>query len=198
MANSRKHSYDVLPMLFNAASHHGVERLSSDASLLLSHALQLRLRTLLEKLSVITEHRSEVYRVIVTYFELLLLVYLLVLIMAFSAVMFVGHQEGHPACRELIGGVLWRYLSGVRCRLAMAQLMPLPLAVSCFSKVQIGFTFLLVAYPGSPGQRAVKRLYVCYCLLHCCIQHKMWPIVTDVAWSVCLTVCLLVTTISSY
>jgi len=47
--------------------------------------------------------------------------------------------------------------------LHMAQLMPLPLTVSCFSKIQqIGFTFLVPAYPGSPGRRAVKR--VC-CLL---------------------------------
>ena len=46
------------------ACHHGIERLSSDAALLMSHALQLRLRTLLEKLSVVAEHRTEVYRVI--------------------------------------------------------------------------------------------------------------------------------------
>ena len=45
--------------------------------------------------------------------------------------------------------------------LHMAQLMPLPLAVSCFSKIQIGFTFLVPAHPGSPEQRAVKRVYVC-------------------------------------
>ena len=44
--------------------------------------------------------------------------------------------------------------------LHMAQLMPLPLTVSCFSKIQIGFTFLVSAHPGSPGQRAVKRMYV--------------------------------------
>ena len=42
-----------------------------------------------------------------------------------------------------------------------AQLMPLPLTVSCFSEIQIGFTFLVPADPGSPGQRAVKRVYVC-------------------------------------
>ena len=40
--------------------------------------------------------------------------------------------------------------------LHMAQLMPLPLTVSCFSKIQIGFTFLVPADPGIPGQRAVK------------------------------------------
>ena len=56
----------------------------------------------------------------------------------------------------------WRgYLSGARCRLACAQLMPLPLTVSCFSKIQIGFTFLVPAHPGSPGHKAVKWVCVC-------------------------------------
>ena len=40
----------------------------------------------------------------------------------------------------------------------MAQLMPLPLIVSCFSKIQIGFTFMAPAHSGSPRQRAVKRV----------------------------------------
>ena len=40
--------------------------------------------------------------------------------------------------------------------LRMAQLMPLPLTVSCFSKIQIGFNLLVLAHLGSPGQRAVK------------------------------------------
>ena len=44
--------------------------------------------------------------------------------------------------------------------LHMAQLMPVPLTVSCFSKIQIGFTFLVPAHPGSPVQRAVKRVCV--------------------------------------
>ena len=42
--------------------------------------------------------------------------------------------------------------------LHVAQLMPLPLTVSCSSKIQIGFTFLVPAHLGSPGKRAVKRL----------------------------------------
>jgi len=42
----------------------------------------------------------------------------------------------------------------------MAQLMPLPLIVSCFSEIQIGFTFLVLAHLGRPGQRAVKQLCV--------------------------------------
>ena len=41
-----------------------------------------------------------------------------------------------------------------------AQLMPLPLTVSRFSKIQIGFTSLIPAHPGSPGKRAVKRVCV--------------------------------------
>ena len=49
--------------------------------------------------------------------------------------------------------------------LHMAQLMPLPLTVSCFSKIQIGFTFLVPAHPGSPRQRAVKRVCACVCVV---------------------------------
>jgi len=40
--------------------------------------------------------------------------------------------------------------------LHMAQLMPLPLTVSCSSKIQVGFTFLVLAHPDSPGQRAIE------------------------------------------
>jgi len=47
--------------------------------------------------------------------------------------------------------------------LHMAQLMPLPLTVSCFNKIQIGFAFLVPAHLGSPGKRAVKRVCVCVC-----------------------------------
>jgi len=51
--------------------------------------------------------------------------------------------------------------------LHMAQLMPLPLTTSCSSKIQTGFTFLVPAHPGSPGQRAVKRVCVCVCVRAC-------------------------------
>ena len=71
----------------------------------------------------------------------------------------VGRQEGHPACKK----TEWWGAGVVVCLeqdadLHMAQLIPLPLTVSCFSKIQIGFTFLVPAHPGSPGKRAVKRL----------------------------------------
>jgi len=45
--------------------------------------------------------------------------------------------------------------------LHMAQLMPLPLTISCSSKIQIGFTCLVPAHLGSPGKRAVKWVRVC-------------------------------------
>ena len=57
--------------------------------------------------------------------------------------------------------------------LHMAQLMPLPLTVSCFSKIQIGFTFLVPAHPGSPGKRAVKWVCVCVCVVQIFL-HKVY------------------------
>ena len=70
----------------------------------------------------------------------------------------VGWQEGHPACKK----TEWWGAGVVICLepdadLHMAQLMPLPLTVSCFNKTQISFTFLAPAHLGSPKQRAVKR-----------------------------------------
>jgi len=54
--------------------------------------------------------------------------------------------------------------------LHMAQLMPLPLTVSCSSKIQTGFTFLAPAHPGSPGQGVVKRVCVRACV--CSEAHQ--------------------------
>jgi len=80
---------------------------------------------------------------------------------SFSALtLVVGRQEGHPACKK----TEWWGAGMVICLkrgadLHMAQLMPLPLTVFRFSKIQIGFT-LVPAHLGSPGQWAVKRLCV--------------------------------------
>jgi len=78
---------------------------------------------------------------------------------AFSALtLLVGRQEGHPAFKKLSREVL-AWLSLERgADLRMAQLMPLPLTVSYFFKIQIGFTFLLPARLVSPRQWAVKRV----------------------------------------
>jgi len=60
--------------------------------------------------------------------------------LAFSALtLLVGRQEGHPVCKKLVIGL------EQDADLHMAQLIPLPLTVSCFSKIQIGFAFLVPA-----------------------------------------------------
>jgi len=53
-------------------------------------------------------------------------------------------QEGHPACKKLSGRVL-AWLSVWSEVQTCIQLMPLPLTVSCFSKIQTGFTLLVPA-----------------------------------------------------
>jgi len=73
----------------------------------------------------------------------------------------VGWQEGHLACKKLSGGAGMAICLERCADLHMTQLMPLPLTVSCSNKIQIGFTFLVPAQPGSPGQSAVKRVCVC-------------------------------------
>ena len=47
----------------------------------------------------------------------------------------------------------------------MAQPVPLPLTVSCFSKIQIGFTFLVPAHLGSPGKGPLNG---CVCVFVSC------------------------------
>ena len=62
--------------------------------------------------------------------------------------------------------------------LHVVQLMPLPRTVTCFSKIQIGFTFLVVAHLGSPGKRAVKRVCVCVCV-YCTGNVRGWYLLVE-------------------
>ena len=72
----------------------------------------------------------------------LLVEFLPVHLCAFSALMlFVGWQEGHLACENEWWGAGMVICLERGADLHMAQLMPLSLTVSCFSKMQIGFTF---------------------------------------------------------
>jgi len=84
----------------------------------------------------------------------------------FSALtLLAGWQEGHPACKKTEwwgAGMLICLQRGADWH--MAQLMPLPLTVSCFSEIQIGFTFLVPAHLGSTRKRAIKRVCVCVAL----------------------------------
>jgi len=84
---------------------------------------------------------------------------------AFSALtLLVGWQEGHPACKK----TEWWGAGMVVCLeqgadLHMAQLLPLPLTVSCSSKIQIGFTFLVLAHLGVPEKGPLNGC-VCVCV----------------------------------
>ena len=56
--------------------------------------------------------------------------------------------------------------------LHMAQLMPLPLTIFCFSKVQIGFTLLVPAHLHSPGDPDKGPLNGLVCVCVCVIIRK--------------------------
>ena len=81
-------------------------------------------------------------------------------------------QEGHQPVKNFE----WWGAGVVICLerdadLHMAQLIHLPLTVSCFSKIQIVFTFLVPAHLGSPRQRAVKRV----CVYSDTLLFRCWP-----------------------
>jgi len=68
-----------------------------------------------------------------------------------------------------------------------AQLMPLPLTVSCFSKIQIGFTFRVPSHPCSSEKGPFNG---CVCVLFqrtflYCVCGS-FPHTSHVAWSVCV------------
>ena len=97
------------------------------------------------------------------------LLWIFCLVCAFSALaLLVGRQEGHPACKNMTGGVL-AWLS-VRSEM---QTCIWPSWCHCHwlslasVKSRLVFTFLVPAHPGSPGQRAVKRVCMCVCLCVC-------------------------------
>ena len=86
---------------------------------------------------------------------------------AFSALMLlVGRHEGHPACKKLEWWVAGMVICLERgADLHIVQLMPLPLTVSCFSKIQIRFTFLVLAHLGSPGKGPLNGFCCCCCCM---------------------------------
>ena len=96
---------------------------------------------------------------------------------AFSALtLLVGRQEGHPACKKTTE---WWGAGVVICLergadLHTAQLMPLPLTVSSFSKIKIDFTFLVPTHPGSPGKGPLN-VCVCVCVCVCVsVSHSLF------------------------
>jgi len=118
--------------------------------------------------------------------------------LAFSALtLLVGQQEGHTACKKLSGGVLERGAD-----LHIAQLMPLLLTDTCFSKIQIGLPFWYRLTRVVPEKGPLNRC-VCVCVVVVvAVVGCISALVPDVAYCyrcsvVCVSVnvCLLVTTV---
>jgi len=87
---------------------------------------------------------------------------ILCVLFAFSALtLLVGRQEGHLACKNWVVRYWHGYLSGVRCKwfaYGPADAIAIP---SFLARVNPEwFTFLVPAYPGSPGKKAVKTYLV--------------------------------------
>jgi len=84
----------------------------------------------------------------------------------------VGRQEAHMACKKSdwwsAGVVICLEL---RAHLDLAQLMPLPLTVSCCRETQIDFTFVVPTHLGSCGKRAVKGVCACLRVITTTVQH---------------------------
>jgi len=82
----------------------------------------------------------------------------------------LGGRKGIWPVKNWVVGCWRGYLSGARCRLAYG---PADVTVSCFSKIQIGFAFLVPTHPGSPRKGAVKRVCVCVCVQLCCFTFSL-------------------------
>jgi len=108
---------------------------------------------------------------------------------AFCALtLLVGRLEGHPACKKLSGGILVWLCVWVKVQCAylhIAQLMPVPLTISCSSKSRLVLPFwFYLSGAGSPRysqtecKRAIRQLCLCVCVLFFCqpvVTHAHWP-----------------------
>ena len=92
----------------------------------------------------------------------------------------LGGRKGIRPVKNWVVGCWHGYLSGAKCRFAYD---PADATTTHCLLLQIGFTFLVPAHPGSPGQRAVKR--VCVCLFYVynyftefhCTECSHWNII---------------------
>ena len=85
----------------------------------------------------------------------------------------LGGRKGIQPVKNWVVRCWHGYLSGARCRLAYATETDATATycLSCFSKIQIGFTFLVPAHPGSPRKRAIKRVCVTVWMVKRSILH---------------------------
>jgi len=95
----------------------------------------------------------------------------------------LGGRKGIWPVKHWVVGCWHGYLSGARCRLAYGLA---DATVSCFSKIQIGFTILVLAYLDSPRQRAVKLECMCVMCVYCMSEIKYNKCKGSVACANCL------------
>ena len=101
--------------------------------------------------------------------------YVLFYCIAFSALMLlVGWQKGIRSVKKWVVGAGVVVCLEWGADLHIAQLMPLPLTVSCFSEIQIGFSFLVPAHLGSSGKRATE--WTCVCVLYS-VDDDFWALI---------------------
>jgi len=116
---------------------------------------------------------------------------------AFSALtLLVGRQEGQSACKKPSGGVLTWLSVWSEVQTCLCSCWCHCHTISCYSKIQIGFTFLVLAHLGGPRQRAVKRVCV---LWHCWLRasKSIWPVKIQ-WWGVGVVICLKLGTTCSH
>jgi len=73
----------------------------------------------------------------------------------------LGGRKSIQPVKSWVMTCWYGYLFGVKCTvLHVVQLMPLSPIISCFIKIQNGFSFLVPACPGCPGKEAANQQYV--------------------------------------
>jgi len=90
----------------------------------------------------------------------------------------LGSGKGIRPIKKLNDGLMAWLSVWARCRLAYG---PADTTVSCFSKIQIGFAFLVPAHPGCPRQRAVKWMLLfveSYFVINEVIDNSRWYVET--------------------
>jgi len=69
----------------------------------------------------------------------------------------VGQQEGHPAYKNGVIKYWHGYLSGARCKWSVYRPAGATATPSSLAPVKSRwFTFLVPAYPGCPGRKAIR------------------------------------------
>ena len=102
-----------------------------------------------------------------------------------------GGRKGIRPVKNWVVRCWCGYLSGTRCRLAYSPADAMPLTVSCFSKIQFGFAFLVPAHLGIPGKRAVKRVCRRVCVSNLknqlSVRKKIWLYIQSHKYQYCLS-----------